>query len=138
MIQVKCFGLNEDKEANDFIKTKRLIENGVQIRDNVIVILYDDASHFDEKSREVLLIQTLASAEAKLLECQVLKEQFELAEASGTPNNPKFDEDKRQNQFLLDWSTARIYVVKKLMGLETHGMSVFGKKQYTAKEAKKK
>jgi len=135
MLQIQVFELSKKgaAEANEFIKKHRLIENGVQVRDNVICVLHDTATHLDEKSKEVILMQTLAAAESKLLECQVLKEQFDLAEAGGEKFDLKFTEDRRQNDFILQWSQARIYIVKKMLGLDTNGLSVFGKKQYDSK-----
>lgn len=141
MLQIRTFGLDESEKVNEFVKEKRLIENGIQIRENAIIVLYDNSTHFDEKSREVALMMELSNAEAKLLSAQILADQFALAKVGGMSLSPKFVEDEQQNKFALQWAEARIFCVKKLLGLDTHAMSVFGKKQYDltkTKTAKKK
>lgn len=135
MLQIKTFGLDKDKEANEFIKNHRLIENGVQVRDNCIVVLYDESDHFDEKSREIALIMKLSGAEANLLAGEIEKEFFDLMEAGGKMS-PESIQAKGKNLATIEAVEAQIFILKKKLGRDAGEPSVFGKKQYKVKKVK--
>jgi hypothetical protein len=135
MLQIKTFKLEEDKKANEFIKGVRLIENGVQIRENCIVVLYDEAIDFDAKSREVALITKLSTNEGSLLAAQIKKEYYELV-TSNAKLSLEMEGDRDRNIGEIDNLTAQIYIIKKMLGRDVGEPVIFGKKMYKEKKAK--
>lgn len=135
MLKVKIFGLSDKgaDEANKFTETKRLIENGIQIRDNCIVVLYDDADHFDEKSREVSLVSKLAQAEGALLGAEIEKEYYQLVEDGGKMTSEQMPA-KQKNLETISGLEAQIYLMKKKLGRDPGEPVLFGKKQYKLKK----
>lgn len=135
MIQVKTFELSEkgSDAANEFIKGKRLIENGVQIRDNAIIVLFDNSEEFDEKSKEVALIMQLSKAEANLMGSEIQEEYYTLAEAGGKMTEEMLVQ-RGQNRGQVDGLKAQVYILKKRLNREVGEPSIFGKKQYKDKK----
>lgn len=134
MLQIEIFSLDKkgSKEANDFIRSHRLIENGVQVRENCICVLYDDSPNFDKKNKEVALISKLVGAEANLLAGEIEKEFFELMEAGGKMSAEALAA-KEKNTATLENLKAQIFILKKKLGNEVKEESIFGKKQYHEK-----
>ena len=167
MLQIKTFKLDEADNVNAFISTVRLIENGLQVRDNSIIVLYDSAESFDAKSREVALIQKLSTTEASMLAAEIEKGYYEEYFASLDRNKQRckvcgdkkhvvriektmqdgkeventhtsictepihtLEESQAKNLGNIDSIAAQIYVIRKMLGANTHGMKVFGKVKY--------
>lgn len=135
MLQIEIFELSENgaSKANKFIKSKRLIENGVQVRDNVICVLHDEADSFDEKSREVALIQKLSQVESALLASEIEKEYYELVEA-GEKMTPESLQGKQKNLETISGLHAQIFIIKKKLGRDPGEPTLFGKKRYHKKD----
>lgn len=125
------------EDANKFIVDHRLIENGVQVREDAIIVLYDNSTGFDEKSREVALIMKLSSAEANLLAGEIEKEFFDLMEAGGKME-PETIQAREKNLATVEAVKAQIFVLKQKLGRDPGEPSIFGKKQYKSKPAKAK
>lgn len=132
MLQIRTFELKEWEKVNEFIKEKRLIENGVQVRDECICVLYDEADHFDVKSKEVALITKLAQGEAQLLAAEIEAEFYKLAE-QGKKFTPDMLAGSEKNRDMIMNLTAQIFILKKMLGRDVKGTVVFGKKQYADK-----
>lgn len=135
MLQLETFPLKDSKKANEFIKEHRLIENGLQVRENTIVVLYDEATHFDAKSKEVALIMKLSSAEANLLAGEIEKEFFELMEA-GDKMTAEAMAARDKNLGQMAAVKAQIFVLKRKLGRDAGEGPIFGKKVYKEKKAK--
>lgn len=141
MLHIEIFELSKKgaKEANAFIADHRLIENGMQVRDTTICVLYETADHFDAKSKEVALIGSLSSAEAQLVKLEVEREYFNLMQEGGVAFSAEDSNAKSEVARKIDALHAQIFIFKKMLGRETEGTVVFGKKMYrkTEKEDKK-
>lgn len=137
MLQIHTFDLTKKgaEEANDFIKTVRLIENGVQVRDNCIVILHDNAVSFDEKSREVALISKLAQAEGALLATEIENDFYVLME-QGNKLTAEGVESRAKNLSNKAGLEAQIYIIKNKLGRDAGQPVLFGKKQYGSESDK--
>lgn len=135
MLQTEVFELSPkgSKEANKFIKTVRLIENGVQVRENCIIVLHDDADHFDEKSREVALISKLSVTQGSVLAAQIKKEYYNLVEMN-SKLSLEMESDRKENLGQLDNFTAQAYILGKMLGRDVGEPVLFGKKMYKEKK----
>lgn len=129
MLQIQVFGLDKSEDANAFIKTVRLIENGVQVREDCIVILYDNANSFDAKSREVALVSKLAQAEGALLATEIEDEYYTLIEQGGKVTSEVLA-SKQKNLENKSGLEAQIFILKKKLGRDPGTPVLFGKKQY--------
>lgn len=132
MLQVNTFGLDEAEKVNKFVETVRLIENGIQVREHAIIVLYDEADYFDGKEKEVALITKLMTNESALLAAQIKAQYYSLME-SNTKLSPEHISDRDVNRGQMDNFVAQIYVINKMLKRDTGEPVVFGKKMYKEK-----
>jgi hypothetical protein len=135
MLQFKTFPLSEDKKANEFIKTARVIKDGFHFVDGHIIIEHDVLEEFDIKAQEDTLKTQLERAKVELFNAEMAKDFYALMEQGGRMDTASAQ--KKGEAFgAVEGAKAQIYLLSKKLGLDTHGMEVFGKKQYTSKEKK--
>ena len=133
MLQLKRFEITEDEKANKFVKEHFIIENGIQVRDNGIYVLYDDATELDEYSRTKLLLNNKCGIEAKLIEANIACEYYELAD-NNSKLTPELMQKRTEAWHSRDMLEAQHFIVKRLLKEDTHGMKVFGKRYYSDKK----
>lgn len=137
MLQIKTFPLDKDYEANKFIKEHHLNENGVQVRDNNIFVLFDDEI-YEGASERYALVETLKTAQFKYLEADLAVCQFEYADEGGAALPPDMQEQQKRAKIEKQIYSARVFEIKKRLGMDAGEPVLFGKKQYAAKVHKDK
>lgn len=133
MLQIKTFGLDDSEAANKFIKTARVIKDGIHFNEKCIIIEHDVLEEFGDEAKKDTLKTQLERAKLELFNAQMAKDFYNLMEAGGRVDTNTLQK-KAEAFAAVEGAEAQIYLLSKALGLKTHGMSVFGKKQYESKE----
>lgn len=139
MLQIKAFELSPKgaDEASKFIKTARVIKDGVTFVGNTIVVQHDVFEEYDEAAQRETAKTQLERAKVELFNASMAKEFYVLMDAGGRMDTASAQK-KGEAFAAVEGAQAQIFILSEKLGLDTHGMEVFGKKQYKAKEGKKK
>lgn len=151
MLQIKTFAHESDSEVNQFLFEHHVVQQGVNIKDDRIVVLYDD-SFFEDRDRTALLNMNAGAFRRqiveKTIEYRIFKEAVSAGKGSkvvtigqgqGMPGrqmtmDEAFDSSKKDIEAL----EAQLYIVEQMLTEKpikaTGAVKVFGKKKYANKD----
>lgn len=139
MLQIKAFELSAEgaEEASKFIKTARVIKDGVTFYETAkaIIVQHDEYEEYDFVAQQETARTQLQRARVELFNSEMAKDFYLLMEQGGRLDSSS-EQKKYEALAAFEAAKAQIYILSEKLGLDTHGMEVFGKKQYKSKENK--
>lgn len=150
MLQIKTINLGNDEEINFFIAAHHVIQQGVTVKDDKVVIMFDD-SFFEERDRTMLLNMNAGSFRRQIvekdIECRFFSEAVNagkgnqivtIPQGQGMPGRAMSIEEASNNSNKDKESLmAQLYVVEEMLkekAPKAETPKIFGKKKYANKD----
>lgn len=139
MLQIKAFELSAKgaEEASKFIKTARVIKDGVTFYETAktIVVQHDEFEEYNAAAEIETARTQLQRAKVELFNSSMAKDFYLLMEQGNRMDSAA---ETKKTEAIAAWegAKAQVYILSEKLGFDTHGMEVFGKKQYKSKEKK--